>query len=299
MKKNYLYTAAAAIRVPKKIKNMRRHEHAVWLIATPLGDALRANDDIDEVVVVVAAARGGGDTTTTTTTQLVRLKKPCLAIEPNEFPRSDMRCMMFSKEDLPDLTRTQSKVCNVCGFVVGPCKLLASHAAWKTARSALGHFSEAYTLRAGNLLFMHDKLIFKGATDYVGVFDTIRQLTISPETLVLKAYLVVLSGYLQKNLYVHQCCLLEEMLSRVHWCRVMQRHDEMSNAVLFYINDWKYLLLQEGRGLLPPPDMCMVSVSRRGVINVRLGWHGGAEWVGNDVWIALVDKVRDFINTLC
>lgn len=260
---------------------MRRHEHAVWLIATPLGDALRMTDDIEEV----------SDTH-------VRLKKPCLAIQPTEFPRSEMRCMMFSKSDLPDLTRAQSKVCNVCGFVVGPCKLLASHAAWKTARSALGHFSEAYTLRAGNLLFMHDKLIFKGATDHGGVFDTVRQLTIPPETLVLKAYLVVLSGYLQKNLYVHQCCLLEEMLSRVHWCRVMQRHDEMSNAVLFYINDWTYL--GQATAQTPPPDMCMVSVSRRGVINVRLGWHSGVEWAGgNEVWITLVDKVRDFINSLC
>ena len=254
---------------------MRKHEHGIWLIPTPLGDALRTADDIDEV-----------------NETHVRLKKPCLAIQKDEFPRSEMRCMMFSKGDLPDLTRTQSNVCNVCGFAAGPCKL-ASHAAWKTARSALGHFSEAYTLRAGNLLFMHDKLIFKGATDYSGVYNTVCQLTVPPEPLVLKAYLIVLSGYLQKNLYVHQCCLLEEMLYRVHWCRVMRRHDEMSNAVLFYINDWTYL------GIDQFPDMCMVSVSRRGVINVRLGWHGGVEWTGNDRWTALVDKVRDFINTLC
>jgi hypothetical protein len=32
---------------------------------------------------------------------------------------------------------------------------------------------------------------------------------------------------------------------------------------------------------------------------VRLGWHGGVEWVGNETWTMLVDKVRDFINTLC
>lgn len=270
---------------------MRRHDHAVWLVATPLGDALRSSDDFEDAI-------------TTTSEILVRLKRPCLAIQPTEFPRSDMRCMMFSKGDLPDLTRTQSNVCNVCGFVAGPCKLVASHAAWKTARSALGHFSEAYTLRAGNLLFMHDKLIFKGATDYGGVFNTICRLAIPPETLVLKAYLIVLSGYLQKNLYVHQCCLLENMLSKVHWCRVMQRHDEMSNAVLFYINDWTYLLHNDndttnGTRTTTPPDMCMVSVSRRGVINVRLGWHGGVEWVGNETWTMLVDKVRDFINTLC
>ena len=84
------------------------------------------------------------------------------------------------------------------------------------------------------------------------------------------------------------------MLSRVPWCRVMQRHDELSNAVLFYINGWAFL---GDRANLP--DMCMVSVSRCGVMNVRLGWHSGVEWAGNAEWIALVDAVRDFVNTLC
>jgi hypothetical protein len=157
----------------------------------------------------------------------------------------------------------------------------------------LGHFSEAYTLRAGNLLFLHDKLIFKGATDRDGVYSTVRQLTISPESPRLKAYLIVVSAFLKKNLYVHQCCLLEEMLSRVPWCRVMRRHDELSNAVLFYINTWSCF------GPRRVPDMCMVSVSRRGVMNVRLGWHSGVEWEDNKEWIDLVDAVRDFVNTLC
>ena len=170
---------------------------------------------------------------------------------------------------------------------------MAPHAAWKTARSALGHFSEAYTLRAGNLLFLHGKLVFKGATDRGGVYSTVGGLIVPSESLSLKAYLIVISAYLRKNIYVHQCCLLEEMLARVSWCRVMQRHDEMSNAVLFYINDWAFLDPAQR------PDMCMVSVSRRGVMNVRLGWHSGVVWSGNEEWITLVDKVRDFIAMLC
>ena len=241
---------------------MRQYKHAVWLIRTPSGDALRVE--------------GGG-----------RLEPPL-----EEETRSRM---MFAKEDLPDLTRTQSKVCNVCGFVSGPCKQIP-HAAWKTARSALGHFSEAYTLRAGNLLFLHDKLIFKGATDRDGVYSTVGSLVVpSEEALALKAYLIVISAFLLKNLFVHQCCLLEEMLSRVPWCRVVHRHDEMSNAVLFYINDWSHFAEKSAHF----PEMCMVSVSRRGVMNVRLGWHDGVEWTGNDEWIGLVDAVRDFVNMLC
>ena len=170
---------------------------------------------------------------------------------------------------------------------------MAPHAAWKTARSALGHFSEAYTLRAGNLLFLHGKLVFKGATDRGGVYSTVGGLIVPSESLSLKAYLIVISAYLRKNIYVHQCCLLEEMLARVPWCRVVRRHDEMSNAVLFCINDWSHF------GTAQPPDMCMVSVSRRGVVNARLGWHSGVEWAGNDEWLALVDAVRDFVNLLC
>lgn len=254
-----------------------QHEHALWLITTPFGDALRAIGDVEEVDECN-----------------VRLTHPCSAIPPEGFPLSSMRCMMFAKDDLPDLSRIQSKVCNVCGFVVGPCRL-APHAAWKTVRSALGHFSEAYTLHAGNLLFLHDKLIFKGATESGGVLSTIGRLLIYPELPALKAYLIVVSAFLRKNLYVHQCCLLEEMLSRVPWCRVMQRHDEMSNAVLFYINDWSHLGIRPSHA----PDMCMVSVSRRGVLNARLGWHSGVDWAGNEEWISLVDAVRDFVNLLC
>lgn len=254
---------------------MHHYEHTVWLISTPLGNALRVDDDMEYV----------DDAS-------VRLKHPCSALQSDVIPRSSMQSMLFAKHDLPDFSRSQSKVCNVCGFVAGPCKL-AGHAAWKTARSALGHFSEAYTLRAGNLLFLHDKLIFKGATDREGVHSTICRMTLSSENPVLKAYLIVVSSFLRKNLYVHQCCLLEEMLARVSWCRVMQRHDEMSNAVLFYINDWAFLDPAQR------PDMCMVSVSRRGVMNVRLGWHSGVVWTGNEEWISLVDKVRDFIALLC
>ena len=239
---------------------MRQYKHAVWLIRTPSGDALRVEDG--------------------------RLEPPL-----EEETRSRM---MFAKEDLPDLARTQSKVCNVCGFVSGQCKQIP-HAAWKTARSALGHFSEAYTLRAGNLLFIHDKLIFKGATDRDGVYSTVGRLVVPSEPLSLKAYLIVISAFLLKNLFVHQCCLLEEMLSRVPWCRVVHRHDEMSNAVLFYVNDWSHFTERPAH----IPDMCMVSVSRRGVMNVRLGWHHGVEWTGNDEWIKLVDALRDFVNLLC
>jgi hypothetical protein len=70
----------------------------------------------------------------------------------------------------------------------------------------------------------------------------------------------------------------------------------MSNAVIFYINDWAEFKLPPGK---PKPDMGTVTVSRRGVVNIRLGWHDGVEWIGNDEWVLLVDSVRDFLLLMC
>jgi hypothetical protein len=239
---------------------MRQYEHAVWVIKTRMGDALRAEDDTS----------GGA------------------------FEEEAREVMMFAKEDLPDRTRTESKVCNVCGYLAARCRLIP-HAAWRTRRSALGHFAEAYTLRAGNLLFLHGKLIFKGAKESLGVQSMIdRLVTLEEPVPTLRAYLIVVSAFLCKNLFVNQCCLLEQMLSRVPWCRVVMRHEELSNAVLFKITDWSHFT-----GFDSFPDMCLVSVSRRGVINARLGWHAGVEWTGNGEWLRLVDAIRDFVNLMC
>ena len=70
----------------------------------------------------------------------------------------------------------------------------------------------------------------------------------------------------------------------------------MSNAIIFYINSWDAFQLPNG---YTKPDMGTVTVSRRGVVNVRLGWHDGVEWEGNETWVALVNSIRDFLLTLC
>jgi hypothetical protein len=63
---------------------MLQYKHAVWLIRTPSGDALRAADDVEE----------GGE--------MVRLKRPCAAIPPEGVHRSSMQCMMFAQEVVVD-----------------------------------------------------------------------------------------------------------------------------------------------------------------------------------------------------
>ncbi len=77
----------------------------------------------------------------------------------------------------------------------------------------------------------------------------------------------------------------------------MHRHEEMSNAIIFYINDWgSFPVAAEGTA---KPDMGTVTVSRRGVVNVRLEWHDGVEWTGNEGFVRLVDSIRDFLLGLC
>jgi hypothetical protein len=196
------------------------------LIRTPLGDAIRSCLDI--------ASEDSG---------MIRLKSEAsCSFLPDSMLRSAIPVCMYAWSDLPDPYRVQTEISNVCGFVAGwmhcpfsmACELdrfvLAGlsticdrHPAWRTVRSTLGCFREAYSLRAGNLLFLRGKLIFKGATSRKGVHDTVSRLVMEPARPVLKAYLIIATAYMQRNLFVHNGCLLEEMLSRFPWCRVMTR----------------------------------------------------------------------------
>ena len=126
-------------------------------------------------------------------------------------------------KDLPDSRKSKTEVSNVCGFVAGFSSLFEQHPAWRNVRSTLGRFREAYSLKGGNLLFLRGKLVFKGATDRNGVMSTVTKLTSAPAEPVLKAYLIICTAYMRRNLFVHRGCLLEEMLWKFPWCKVMFR----------------------------------------------------------------------------
>ena len=260
--------------------------HGLRMVQTPAGNAIRKLDEIMDEPDNEGEATGN---------KLVRLLIP-VPLMPELVPSSTLSPLVFLQSDLPDPMKTKTEISNVCGFVAGYSSLFEAHPAWRSVRSTLGCFKEAYSLRAGNLLFLRGKLIFKGATCRHGVFRTVKRVVLEPSEPVLKAYLIIATAHMQRNLFVNNGCLLEEMLSRFAWCRVMYRHEEMSNAVVFYINTWTAFRLPPGR---VQPSMGTVTVSRRGVVNVRLGWHDGVEWEGNDEWIALVDEIRDFLLTLC
>lgn len=146
----------------------------------------------------------------------------CLVPSTLALDKSTLSYIEYTIKDLPDPARVSTEICNVCGFVAG-YSTLSDHPAWRSVRSTLGCFREAYSIRGGNFLFLRGKLIFKGATDRNGVYATVTRLLSSPDEPVLKAYLIIATAYMRRNLIVDRCCLLEEMLDRFAWCRVMTR----------------------------------------------------------------------------
>jgi len=167
----------------------------------------------------------------------LRLKpSSCTPFISMEIPVGSMKAVPYLPSDLPDFNKHTTEISNVCGFVVGFSSLHERHPAWRSVRSTLGCFREAYSLRGGNLLFLRGKLIFKGATSRSGVYDTVVRLISEPAEPVLKAYLIIATAYMRRNLFVHTGCLMEQLLSRFAWCRVMYRWVWVSCFLLNLIN---------------------------------------------------------------
>jgi hypothetical protein len=251
-------------------------DQILYCIPTPLGAALRGEREVkecDEGIRVLGV-------------------RPSDVI-PALLPTGKYTVLRFSKDDMPDFDGTGS-VRNVCGYVAG-YSTLSNHPAWRRRRSTLGTFNEAYTLRGGNCIFLRGKVIFKGGTNRDGVHSTMRRLIASPADIVLKAYLVVATTHLHRNLYVQTHCLMEKLIAAQPGCRVMNRHEELSNAIIFYINDFAAFNMPSDRA----PDRATVSVSRRGVVNARYTWHDGVEWVDNASWVSLTESVRAFLLRMC
>ena len=250
------------------------YNQPVWCIKTPYGDALRGEWEVTACSECIEPV-------------------PSLIV-PEHVSKDGFRVLLFSKDDLPPANNATA-VRNICGFV-SEFAVMANHPAWRCRRSTLGAFNEAYTLRGGNVIFLRGKAIFKGGVSHEGVVHTMSKLLASPSTIGLKTYLIVATAHLGRNVCVNQGCLIEQMLDkRFPGCKVMRRHEELSNAIIFYINEWKNFDVPKKIA----PDLGTVSISRRGVINARFTWHDGVEWTGNDVWIGLTDSVKEFIRELC
>ena len=252
----------------------------LWAITTPYGDALRGESEATEtedgwLSITGVRPRGG--------------------IIPSLVAPAGFKVHMFMCKDMPNLAG-RTEIRNVCGFVAG-YSVMSDHPAWRQKRSTLGQFREAYTLRGGNCIFLRGKAIFKGGRDPNGVRATMDRLVrrTADGPLVLRAYLIVVTTHLHRNLCVSRGCLMEQMLDQQTACTVMPRHDELSNAVIFYIHSWSQFDVPKDSA----PDQGTISVSRRGVVNVRYTWHDGVEWTDNSTWERLTESVRAFLLMHC
>ena len=201
-----LYTILKIL-IEKKSDDVSMPVEWVWIIPTEFGDVVRSRADLREDLE----------------DRVELCPSTCISIIPSSIPKSEMKMVPYSLKDLPDSRKSKTEVSNVCGFVAGFSSLFEQHPAWRNVRSTLGRFREAYSLKGGNLLFLRGKLVFKGATDRNGVMSTVTKLTSAPAEPVLKAYLIICTAYMRRNLFVHRGCLLEEMLWKFPWCKVMFR----------------------------------------------------------------------------
>lgn len=252
-------------------------DQTLWRIPTKVGDALRGERE------VVKTEDGG--------LQILGIRPTTVLAEC--VPAGQYELMGFASKDMPNFAG-RTEIRNVCGFVAG-YSTISNHPAWRRKRSTLGQFNEAYTLKAGNCIFLRGKVIFKGGTNRKNVHETMRLLVSDPEDITLKTYLVVATTHLHRNLFVKPHCLMERMLSCNPACRVMSRHEELSNAIIFYIHEWSQFDVPKDKA----PDQGTISVSRRGVVNLRYTWHDGVEWVDNDAWMRLTDSIRAFLLRMC
>ena len=252
------------------------YNQRVWSIKTPLGEALRGEWEVSTV--------GGSECIEPV---------PSLIVS-EHISKENYRVLLFANEDLPPANGSTA-IRTICGFL-SEYAVMANHPAWRCRRSTLGKFNEAYTLRGGNVIFLRGKAIFKGGVSHEGVVQTMSKLLSEPAAINLKTYLIVATAHLGRNVCVNQGCLIEQMLDkRFPGCKVMRRHEELSNAIIFYIHDWKNFDVPRQMA----PDLGTVSISRRGVINARFTWHDCVEWTGNETWITLTNSVKEFIRQLC
>ena len=202
----------------------------------------------------------------------------------------------------PDRHR-DTRVLNACGeFKAHLHARHPGHRAWQKVLTLFGSEYQAYTV-AGNLSLQIQHMVFKGATDpddLAAVAATLFADVVEPATpMVPYLQLVVLQASVGRSLFVKTGCLLDVQLEqRVPWASLCSRCEELCNVVPFAITDWD----AAGRALdfpaIDPPDTATVSVTRRGVMTLRLTWVSGIAWTSNAAVVRIAETIARFVHDL-
>lgn len=189
-------------------------------------------------------------------------------------------------------------ILNACGrAMLSPH--VGKHTAWQKTDRQFGTMWEAFTLE-GNICARYEQVAFKGATNRQRLARVLNELFNSDEDPRPHLQIVVLTARLGTAIFIHRDCLLECALQCVPWANVMSRLEELCNVVLFQVSDWSAMQLQLGMEAWEHvPASTTVSVSRRGVVTVRLTWREvGRPWEDNTDLVDVTDRLTRFIRTL-
>jgi hypothetical protein len=203
---------------------------------------------------------------------------------------------------VPD-KRVRTRVLNACGEFQGRvCSRCPSHAAWKKVFTLFGVEYQAYTT-AGNISLQIQHMIFKGASDpgelikTAGILfrDIVDHLPVAP-----LLQLVVLQTSIGRSLLVKVGCLLDAQIQeQAPWACLCSRCEEVCNVVAFAVVDWDAAChALSMKRITPPPDTATISVTRRGVLTLRLTWVQGLMWVNNDALEETAETIARFVHDL-
>ena len=207
-----------------------------------------------------------------------------------------------SAEDAP-VASAPTHVVNACGVVGGvyhPLSMGPLHPAWIRVSTVFGWEHQAYTI-AGNVAAQYNRVVFKGATDPVAMLEIVRELLRSADV-QLKLHLLVTQTRLGFSFVVSRCCLLEQRMETMAWVKPRDRIEELCNTALFCVKDWTLMLTDLKLDPWPfPPSSAAVSVTRRGIMTLRMTWPPDAamEWESNDRIKDVGDRLGAFVCGLC
>ena len=181
------------------------------------------------------------------------------------------------------------KVQNACGIVLVEPQA-HHHVAWKRSRSIFGVVHKAFTL-AGNFVLQHGRINFKGAV-CSRVLRSVASSMVRGDIRV-KLQLMVLAMGIGMTLDVRVGCLLEKRLAECHWIKVMRRHEELCNVIVFYVRNWSVFDVHGWQ----VPRTTTVSLTRKGTMTVRMTWDG-IDWEDNEPYCRAMWELSSFVRSL-
>ena len=210
-------------------------------------------------------------------------------------PHTTAVVLISGMEHITPFAPAAPTVLNVCGRIMAPPRA-SLHPAWLKTNRQFGMIHEAFTLE-GNLCIRYEQVAFKGATSRPGLGSVVREMFGGETGITMQ--IAVLTSKIGKAIFIHKDCLLERAIGNVPWAGVMPRLEELCNVVLFQVTDWEGAQAALGLRWAQAPTSTTVSVSRRGVLTLRMTWRGlGREWVDNDDLLDATGRMTAFVTRL-